>query len=123
MKKFPLIIGVVTLLIIVAGVFLLSKNSSPASYPLPQNLEYFWGNGCPHCANVEEFLSSWDKKDKVAIEKKEVWNNATNARELEARYEYCKTTNPSQMGVPLLFTPTGKCYSGDVDIINYLKSL
>lgn len=123
MKKFPLIIGAVTILIIVGGVFLLSKGNSPKSYPLPANLTYYWGEGCPHCARVEEFLSTWVKKDALKIDKKEVWGNSANARELEARYEYCKITNPSEMGVPLLFTPDGKCYSGDVEIINYLKNL
>lgn len=128
MKKFPILIGVITVLIIVGGVFLASKNSSPKTYPPPVNPTYYWGNGCPHCANVEEFLNSWDPPageagKKVQIDKKEVWGSSANARELEARYEYCKITNPSEMGVPLLFTPDGKCYSGDVEIINYLKNI
>jgi len=122
MKKFSLIMGVVTILIVVGGVLLVSKNNAPKSYPLPQNPQYFWGNGCLHCKVVEDFLTSWDKKDKVVIDKKEVWANAANAKELEARYESCKITNPNEMGVPLLFTPDGKCYSGDTEIINYLKN-
>ena len=88
MKKFPLIIGVVTVLIVVGGVFWTSKSSTSPSklYPLPSNLQYYWGDGCPHCKIVEDFLTSWDKKDKVVIDKKEVWANAANAKELEARY-------------------------------------
>lgn len=116
MKKFSIIIVAVIISIILIGL-------KSISYPLPANPTYYWGNGCPHCKNIEEFLNSWDKKDKVAIEKKEVWENATNARELEARYESCKITNPNEMGVPLLFTPDGKCYSGDTEIISYLKNI
>jgi glutaredoxin len=122
MKKFSVAIGFITLLIIVGGVYFLSKSNPPKNYPLPQNLEYFWGNGCPHCANVEQFLNTWDKKDKIKIDKKEVWQNATNATEMQARYEYCKIP-ATEMRVPLLFTPEGKCFSGDTPIIDYLKSL
>lgn len=125
MKKFTIIAVILTVVIMVGGVFLLSKrqdSNSPSSYPLPTNFTFYWGNGCPHCKNVEDFISSWNKKETVKIDRKEVWNNAANAREMQARYEYCKTP-PSQMGVPLLFTPDGKCYSGDTPVIDYLKNL
>lgn len=123
MKKFTIIAVVLTLVIVVGGVFLASKGASPnKSYPLPTILTYYWGDGCPHCKIVADFMSSWNKKDTVKIDKKEVWNNAANANELRARYTYCNVPQ-SQMGVPLLFTPDGKCYSGDTPIIDYLKSL
>lgn len=94
----------------------------PTTYPLPTNLTYYWGDGCPHCKIVEDFISTWDKKDTAKLDKKEVWNNAANAKELKARYTYCKVPQ-SEMGVPLLFTPDGKCYSGDQPIIDYLKNI
>lgn len=122
MKKFPIIIALVTVVIIVGGVIFVSKDSTPQSYPLPTNLEYYWGEGCPHCKNVEDFMEGWDKKDDVTIEKSEVWNNPKNAAKMQARYDYCQIP-PTQMGVPLLFTPDGKCYSGDTPIIDYFKSL
>lgn len=105
----------------------MSKNqnkisSSSESYPLPTTLTYYWGDGCPHCKIVADFLSTWDKKDTVEIDKKEVWNNVANAKELKARYEYCKVPQ-SETGVPLLFTPDGKCFSGDTPIIDYLKNI
>jgi hypothetical protein len=122
MKKFTLAIILITVFIVAGGVFLISRNSSPKGYPLPTSLEYYWGNGCPHCQNVEDFMSSWNKKDAVKIEKMEVWGNRTNVARMQARYEYCRIPS-TEMGVPLLFTPEGKCYSGDIPIINYLKSL
>jgi len=124
-KKFTIIAVILTLVIVAGGVFLTSKSqnsNSLGSYPLPTNLTYYWGDGCPHCKIVEDFLSTWDKKDTVKIDKKEVWNNVANANELKARYVYCKVPQ-SEMGVPLLFTPDGKCYSGDTPIIDYFKSL
>ncbi len=125
MKKFIIIAVILTLVIIVGGVFLTSKGHNPNlsdNYPLPENLTYYWGDGCPHCKIVSDFLSAWDKKDTVKIDKKEVWNNTAYAKELKARYEYCKVPQ-SEMGVPLLFTPEGQCFSGDTPIIDYLKNL
>ena len=128
MKKFTTIIIVLTISIIALGVLLISKGSSskPTTYPLPPNLTYYWGNGCPHCKIVEDFLSSWEKnlpagRQGLVIDKKEVWSSVANANELKARYEYCKVPQ-SEMGVPLLFTPDGKCFSGDTEIINYFKT-
>ena len=123
MKRFPLIIIALTAAIVVGSIFLASKKDNPeASLPLTANLEYYWGDGCPHCQNVADFLATWDKKDKVTINKYEVWSNSQNAAALKKRYEYCQTP-AAEMGVPLLFTPEGKCYSGDVKIINYLKNI
>jgi len=125
MKKFTIIAVILTLIIVVGRVFLTSKgqnSSNTNNYPLPTDLTYYWGDGCPHCKIVDEFVLTWDKKDTVKIDKKEVWNNVANAKELKARYEYCKVPQ-SEMGVPLLFTPDGKCYSGDVPIIDYYKNI
>lgn len=124
MKKFSVGIIAITILIVGLGVYFVSKGNSsqPITYLLPANPTYYWGDGCPHCKIVEDFLSTWSKKDTIKIDKKEVWSNVGNANELKARYEYCKVP-PSEMGVPLLFTPDGKCFSGDTPIIDYLKSL
>ena len=77
MKKFPILIGIISLVIIVGGIFLFTKKQNTSSVstppPLPASYEYFWGDGCPHCVNVEEFLTTWEGKDKVSIDKKEVF--------------------------------------------------
>ena len=121
-KKFSIIIAVATVLILAIGFSLVRERSpKPPTYPLPADLTYYWGDGCPHCQVVADFLLTWEKKDSVKIDKKEVWNNAANAKELKARYESCGIPQ-SQMGVPLLFTPEGKCYTGDQPIIDFFKS-
>lgn len=120
-NKFPLIIGIVTLLIIGGGVFLFSKNQ-PQKLTLPNSYEYFWKDGCPHCENVAKFLDSWDKKDKVKIDKFDVVTDSQNQDRLFQRASYCKL-NTTQLGVPFLFTPEGKCVEGDEPIIDFLKNL
>jgi len=123
-NKFLLLTLLGTLAIIIFGVIILSKNgsSSSSSLPLPTSYEYFWGEGCPHCANVDKFLETWDKKDQVKIEKKEVYNDKGNAQYLAQRAAYCKM-NSNSIAVPFLFTPDGKCITGDEPIITFFKNL
>jgi len=123
MKKFPIIIGIFTLLIIIGGVFVFSKNEPNKPLTLPDNLEYFWLEGCPHCQNVEDFVNSWEKKDQITIDKKESQIDRQNGIRLIEVGKYCKLDVQSLGAVPLLFTPEGKCFLGDEPIINYLKTL
>lgn len=128
MKKFLLPGIILTVLLLLGGSFLFSKNSSdpssnqPSTPPFPSSHEYFWGDGCPHCENVAKFFETWNKKDAVAVDKKEVWSNKENNNLMLARAKYCGI-KPSDLGVPFLFTPEGKCLSGDELIIEYFKSL
>ncbi len=123
-NKFPLIIGFITLLLIVGGIFVFSKNSNSSPTP-PVDADsylYFWGEGCPHCKNVAAFLDSWDKKDKIKLDKREVWYNTANAKLMQEKSKVCNLKT-SEMGVPLMITPDGKCLIGDEPIINLFKSL
>ena len=127
MKKFGLIIGAITILAIIGGALLLpKKNELETSAQIisnpPSVLEYYWGDGCPHCAKVQEFLDGWDKKDEVKIEKFETWYNNDNATKMQSVVDYCKIPR-NTAGVPLLFTTEGKCIIGDTPIIDYFKSL
>ncbi len=126
MKRFPLLVGLVSILIIIGGVFLLSNNpgDDPQADPpaLPDSYEYYWGEGCPHCANVEEFLDAWEHKNRVQIDKKEVYNNQGNIALFKSRAKYCELSN-NQIGVPFLFTPDGECLVGDTPIINLFEQM
>lgn len=124
MNKTGLLVAVVTLVIIVGGLFVFTKNKQQeTSQPetLPANYEYFWGEGCPHCENVAKFLEGWEGRDKVTIEKMEVFKDQTNALAMQKRAQYCKLTPP--LGVPLLFTPEGTCFVGDEPIIEHFEGL
>ena len=121
MKRFGIIIAIVTLAILAGGIYLFSKNNAQEVPPLA-GYEYYWGNGCPHCEVVDEFFKGWEGKDKVVIEKREVWYNKANAQIMAVRGEACGIAK-SDLAVPFLVTPDGKCLLGDEPIINLFKEL
>jgi hypothetical protein len=123
MKKFPLIIGLVTLVIIIGGIFMLSRGGNKDITPNPTSLEYYWLTTCPHCQNVADFMSTWPKKDQVSINKMEVNSNRDYSALLMQRGKTCGLDQQNLGSVPLMVTPEGKCYLGDTPIIDYLKTL
>jgi hypothetical protein len=124
MKKYlPLTIIILIMGLLVAGLyFLAKKNEAQLNLGPATAYEYYWGAGCPHCAVVAEFLDTWEGKEKVKIDKYEVWNNQANFKRMQQRATQCNL-NKNELGVPLLYTPDGKCYSGDTPIIDVFKSI
>lgn len=123
--KTGLLIIIFSLLILGGGAYFFTRPSEPVDIPQRESgvYEYFWGNGCPHCAVVAEFFDSSDKDEKVNLKKYEVWYNKTNAKIMEDRFNSCPNKPAaSQMAVPFLVTPEGECLVGDEPIINLFKS-
>lgn len=117
-----------TAIIILGGIFLTSKQSgSPeilfeTDVARPEGYEYFWGDGCPHCAKVQEFFDGWENYNKVDITKREIYNNRVNANLMNRRAQSCNIPT-NQAGVPFLVTPEGECIIGDKPIIEHFKNL
>lgn len=123
MTKSGIIAIIVTLLILGGGAYFITKqDSKPIPTPEPNTYQYFWGNGCPHCANVAKFEETWTGKDKIKMNKLEVWNSAENARIMADRAKVCGIKS-SDLAVPLLITLDNKCLMGDTPIIDFFKSL
>jgi len=82
----------------------------------------FYGNGCPHCGKVEEWLEGHPEiKEKINLQEKEVYDDNENARELMARAKGCGiAAEGGGIGVPFLYDQ-GQCLMGDQPIINYLS--
>lgn len=123
MNKQTLITGLLILLILglISFVVLGSKNKNTAKI-VPVNdktLTFFYGNTCPHCADVEKWMKENKVEEKINIVKKEVYENKQNAKELESAATICKLPTDS-IGVPFLFAE-GKCYIGSPDVISYLS--
>jgi len=79
----------------------------------------FYGDGCPHCANVEKYIADNNLESKISFAQKEVYKNQSNAKELEDKAKICGLPADS-IGVPFLWD-NGKCLVGDKDIIDFFK--
>ena len=95
--------------------------------PLPAGIVLFYGQGCPHCKDVEDFISQNKIDEKVKITRLEVWYNRNNQATLAEVVQKCGIS-ASSVGVPFLYAPStisgqaGKCYIGEVDVPNFLKT-
>ncbi len=92
----------------------------------PKEEEYkelilFYGDGCPHCVIVENYLEENKINEKIYFVKKEVYYNQNNAKDLQEKAKICGLPTNS-IGVPFLWN--GKaCLLGSPDIINFFKQI
>ena len=87
---------------------------------VPEGIILFYGQGCPHCKNVEDFIVQNNIEDSVKFTMLEVWYNKDNQVPLAEVVQKCGI-NSNEVGVPFLFDGGSKCYIGDIDIINFFK--
>jgi glutaredoxin len=123
MKKFLTII--IVLLIIFSLYKLLFTNSSNYGVPFESaDLVLFWGNGCPHCEKVKDYIKENNLDKTVKISYKEVYYDKSNQKLLQDSVKKCPEIDSSQgIGVPMgLERPSGVCLYGDQPIIDWLKS-
>jgi len=124
-----IIVIIIVVIVLTGGIFwawqsgIFSKVSSVAvtPTPLPAGIVLFYGQGCPHCKDVEDFIVKNKIDDKVKITRLEVWYNKANQKLLGQIAQKCGITSDS-VGVPFLYDGNGKCYIGEVDVPNFLKT-
>lgn len=118
------ILMVVLAIVVLGGAsFLIFKNKKEEVQKTIDSSEmiFFYGQGCPHCVNVEKFLEeNKSVEEKVKFEKLEVWKSKENARLMTERARNCGLSE-KELGVPL-FWDGSKCLIGDTDIIDFLKN-
>ena len=125
MDKNLLIIGgivVVALAVIVAGVYFTGGfgKSSPIVVPNVSGIIFFYGDTCPHCKNVEDFIKANNIDKKVKYAMLEVFHDQNNAALLLQKAQICGI-NQNQLGVPLVWDGK-KCYMGEPDVTNFFKA-
>jgi glutaredoxin len=121
---------IITIALIIVGLSVLYVvlSKSPRDVPntnLPNpDLVLYWGNTCPHCKNVEDYIKSNNLDEKLKINRKEVYDNQDNQKDLASTVnKYCPDLNQGGgIGVPLaLDTKTNTCLIGDKPIIDFLS--
>jgi glutaredoxin len=112
-KYGPLVI--IAVIIVFVGSLIYAKNSTPASQTI-----LFYSITCPHCQNVEAFITASHLKDRFKFQELEVSQNQDNATLLASKTRQCHIDTSQGVGVPFLVDGT-KCLVGDQDIIAYLQ--
>jgi glutaredoxin len=121
-KIFILIAGaVVSLIIFIIAVFIFQdKQEKFVNFDFQNKLILFYGRGCPHCANVENFIKENNVKAKILIEEREVYYNEENKNLLINLANKCGISS-NKIGVPFLWDGiNNECIMGDRQIISFL---
>jgi len=125
MNKISLTIFFIVIIAIIGVFFLKEKNKNQQLIEIILNtienrMIFFYGDGCPHCAKVEEFFKENDVESKTQFEKKEIYNDKLNAQLLFLVAQRKCNLSTDKIGVPFLWDGS-KCIVGDGDIINFFK--
>jgi len=128
MKSQKMYLGIVILVIIIGGIVYLGnkgvseKESSPIQQSDKKNnlsIVYYYGTECPHCQEMMKFLEENKVAEKVNFNKKEIWHNKDNAKEMMEKVGECGL-NKDEVGVPFLYAK-GKCFMGTPDVEEFFK--
>ncbi|MFH0791882.1 MAG: hypothetical protein V1905_01565 [bacterium] len=114
-KKRISIVAVFVVLTIIGVLIYLGRNRNS------NQALFFYGDTCPHCKIVEEYMNNNQTEKAVPMRKFEVYKNPINAKILQDKAKQCGI-NEQEIGVPLLWKD-GKCYIGEEEIINLFKSI
>ena len=112
------------LLVSVAAIFILvsEKNTvSPKPSETGKNTEIvlYYGNTCPNCIDLDNWIEANNIKEKVVFSQKEIFQNGDNRKELLAKAKICRIAEES-VGVPFLWTGS-TCLIGKDDIIKFFE--
>ncbi len=116
-KYYGVVAAVVVVIVIVIGGLYMTLPEDKGVQIASDQIIFFYGDTCPHCKNVEEYVTQNAVHEKVQFEEREVYNNRENSKELNAIAKKCGI-EADQVGVPLLWTGE-KCLVGDKDIISF----
>lgn len=123
MKK---ILPLILILVVISSFFFYnSKKTVSQNFPDTEaDLIIFWGDGCPHCEKVKNYIKDNNYDSKLKISLKEVYLDKNNQKLLEDTIQKCPEIDTSRgIGVPLAFdTKNVKCLYGDTPIIEWLNT-
>ncbi len=98
------------------------KKTAAAGSSQDAALVLYYGNGCPHCQIVEDYIAQNNLARKLDIVEKEVWQNQENQNEMAEKAGICGL-DADNLGVPMLWDAKNrKCHEGDQPIVDFLKS-
>ena len=120
--KNPTLWIIVIAVLIIGGSMWWKTNQTNTTTPepiIPTGIVLYFGDTCPHCKVVAQFIEDNKIKEKVNFQEKEVYNNKANAKELSAVAKKCGLATDA-IGVPFLWDGS-KCLEGQDQAINFFK--
>jgi glutaredoxin-related protein len=82
----------------------------------------FYGDTCPHCKTVSDWLEKNNVSEKVKFDHLEVYRDKNNSKLLTEKAKSCGL-DEYDIGVPFLYDlENNKCVSGSDKIIEFFES-
>ena len=99
-------------------------DASVAGVPVDFNgIVLYYSDSCPHCKNVEKWLTENNVAEKVNYTRKSV-DKAANVNDFFAKGAACgfKEGDNKYGSIPLLYDgESGTCYLGEVEVVDFLE--
>ncbi len=95
-------------------------NSQPETATDNSAIILFYGEECPHCKIVEQYIIDNNIKDALVFSELEVNHNTVNANLMVQKQTICKLDKKNIGAIPFLWTAE-KCYLGQDEIIQFFK--
>ncbi len=112
-----LFIAIGIIVVVIAVIFIGLKNRRVNTQP---KMILFYGNTCPHCKIVEQYISDNNVRAHFKFQQLEVFDNQQNALLLGRYAHKCGIDSAQGVGVPFFWT--GKeCLIGQTEVINFFK--
>ena len=111
------VLFLVGIVILIAGLWYWTGPQSATE--INSDIILFYGRECPHCQELEKFLTENKIAEKVKFNQLEVFHNSANQAILTEKAKICGVAEAS-IGVPFLFDVLeNKCLIGAPDIEDF----
>jgi len=124
MEKKTIIKIAIVVAIIITAIF--AANSAGFFKPQPEfnpemgKITLFYGHDCPHCKDLELWMTNNSINEKVSMDKLEVQYDKDNQNLLRGAAKFCNISEVS-IGVPLMWDGQGNCLLGLEPIQEFLN--
>ncbi len=85
-----------------------------------QKFVFFYGDTCPYCHDVMDWMDETGVESMLDITRKEVYNDAKNSEQMNLAVRSC---GMAQSGVPMMYTSDKECIVGSTPIIDHLSEV
>lgn len=116
LKKYKTLIIVIAVIVVILAILIPLRKLTGK----PQMILFF-GDTCPHCKNVENYIAANNVKNKLSFQELEVFNNPDNSVLLGEKAKQCGLDTSNGVGVPFFFDGQN-CIEGDEQIIEFFKT-